>query len=706
MIKPTKRLPRRLMFFGAGLVLAGSGLVATPPLFAAGAQRETLGNADGADASSITSEPLTVEKAVARYAAGDIETAIAGLEAQLVDAPDDTAARHNLALLLREAGRMTDAIAVLRAEPELAGELATTLVLAGRPDDAIAVFEAVDLNEAELSGASTAATVTAFWHAVALFDQERWDESDAAFVHAISLREHLPLAYQFRGRIALEQNDPARAVTLLERALRQDANLTASLVPLAQAHRALGRPEQAYGLLSRAVIARPWDRGAAEMRAALEAEHPELVTDREAEVARRIVTASPPRVVPVPTEIAADAPLVRIGLAENVTTLSLKSGGDFTVVDQDGVVVATGGRDTVLTVSAEPGLLALSGGDVSYQGTGPLEIRYDDPAATTMLFDLEYGHGQFSAGREDRSYRGVIRLLSRPDRGATVVNVLDVESYLLSVVPSEMPALWPEAALEAQAVAARSYTLAPRPRFHPRGFDLLASVTSAFYRGVGGEHPRTTAAVLQTAGMVLTHGENALDAVYSANSAGYTEGAESVWGFASPLVGVSDPLLPSRESLPPPADLEAWLADRPTSHSNHERFSSFAAYRWSLWVSVEELAQRLAHPSIGRITALVTRGRGASGRVEAVEVVGTEGSVRVERDLIRSRLGGLRSNLFSVSPRLGTDGLPTHFVFSGAGWGHGVGMCQSGAAGMASAGFTAEEILGHYYPQAPLERWY
>ncbi len=704
MIEPTKSLPRRLLFIGAGLILTGSGLLAAPPLFAAGARSESPDSAAGS--SSSASEPLTVEQAVAGYAAGDIEAAIAGLEAQLNRTPEDLAARHNLALLLREAGRIGDAISVLGSERALARELAITLVLSGRPDDAIEVFEALDLDEAALGGVQSSRTVTAFWHAVALFDRGAWEESDAAFVHAMTLREHLPLAYQFRGRIALEQDDPARAVPLLERALRQDANLTASLVPLAQAHRELGRPEQAYALLSRAVIARPWDRGAAEMRAALEADHPELVTDREAEVARRIVTASPARVVPVPAEIAAQAPLVRVGLAENVVTLSLKSGGDFSVVDQDGVVVATGARDTVLTVSAEPGRLALSGGEVSYEGTGPLEIRYEDAGATTMLFDLEYGHGQFSAGREDRSYRGVIRLLSRPDRGATVVNVLDVESYLLSVVPSEMPALWPEAALAAQAVAARSYTLAPRPRFHPRGFDLLASVTSAFYRGVGGEHPRTTAAVLQTAGMVLMDGEKALDAVYSANSAGYTEDAASVWGYASALVGVSDPLLPSRESLPPPADLEAWLADRPESHSNHERFSSLAAYRWSLWVSVEELAQRLSQPPIGTITALVTRGRGASGRVEAVEVVGTEGSVRVERDLIRSRLGGLRSNLFSVSPRLGADGLPTHFVFSGAGWGHGVGMCQSGAAGMAAAGFTAEEILSHFYPLAPMERWY
>jgi SpoIID/LytB domain protein len=87
-----------------------------------------------------------------------------------------------------------------------------------------------------------------------------------------------------------------------------------------------------------------------------------------------------------------------------------------------------------------------------------------------------------------------------------------------------------------------------------------------------------------------------------------------------------------------------------------------------------------------------------------VRLVGTTGELTVRWDAIRWRLGGLRSNLFVVEPQLGAEGLPEYFLFTGAGWGHGVGLCQSGAAGLAAVGWSAEEILRHYYGQAALER--
>ena len=676
----------------------------TSSIFAAGAQ--TL--------DEISFFPVTVQTATERYYAGDMEGAIESLRMRAALFPEDHEALHNLALLLREAGRLGEAVETLQiavdapsdapaaaapADPTLVRELGITLALAGRPAEAIDVLN-------RLPGGDP---IRKLWIGIALSDLGDDAAASAAFARAAELQEHFPYAYLFRGKAALEQELWTDAIAYFNRALRQDANLTSAFLPLAQARIAVGEIEQSHGLLSRAQISRPWDEEIRAARMGLEEEYPELLVRREAAVAARRVTASPPRVVPVSDEITADAPSVRVGLAEDLASIHVKTGDRYTVVGPDGGDVRSGGRNDVLLVEQQTAgrvTVSVEGGDPFYQGPGPVEIVYEDPSAVTMVFDLEFGHGQFGAGREDRSYRGVIRFLTWPERGFTIVNELDIESYLLSVVPSEMPASWPHEALRAQAVAARSYTLAPNPRFHPRGFDLLSSVTSAYYRGIGGEHPRTTEAVLTTAGLVLMSGRFPLSAVYSANSAGYTESSESVWGFASSLVGVSDPLLPPRSSPATPAELEEWLLDRPRSYSNHPSYSSMSAYRWSLWVSVDELAGRIGDRSIGRITGLVTRGRGTSGRVEVVEVIGTHGTTRVVRDHIRSRLGGLRGNLFNVSPRLGPDGLPTHFVFTGASWGHGVGMCQSGGAGMAAAGFTGEEILAHYYPRAPLEKRY
>ena len=130
-----------------------------------------------------------------------------------------------------------------------------------------------------------------------------------------------------------------------------------------------------------------------------------------------------------------------------------------------------------------------------------------------------------------------------------------------------------------------------------------------------------------------------------------------------------------------------------------------SAYRWRLIVGREEIEARIG-ADIGRVESITTMGRGSSGRVEKVLVKGSDREITVSGDRIRSRLGGLRSNLFIVIPKYLPDGTVDSFLFAGAGWGHGVGMCQSGAAGMAALGFSAEEILNHYYPLAEIIKEY
>ena len=300
-------------------------------------------------------------------------------------------------------------------------------------------------------------------------------------------------------------------------------------------------------------------------------------------------------------------------------------------------------------------------------------------------------------------YHGAVELAPRAE-GLTVVNLLNVEEYLYSVLPSEMPSGWPQAALQAQAVAARSYTLANLGRFAARGFDLLGDVASAAYRGLGAETAAARAAVDATRGLALMAEDKPLPAYYSANCGGYTDTTESAWGFPSSLPAVPDPLSPARAALLDPEQLAAWLSDRPPAYCANPDYSARSAYRWKLWVSRQEIENRLEHPELGAILAIVPSVRTLSGRVSEVRVKGASGELTVRWDAVRRRLGGLRSNLFVVEPQLGADGLPESFLFTGAGWGHGVGLCQSGAAGMAAAGWSAERILRHYYGGASLQR--
>jgi SpoIID/LytB domain protein len=395
-------------------------------------------------------------------------------------------------------------------------------------------------------------------------------------------------------------------------------------------------------------------------------------------------------------------PLLRVGLAEELEYIHLKTGGEYSL-SSGGELIFEGSGGEILTLRAkEAGIEVLKPGSSNATvSPGPLTLSYSCRGCTSALFDMEYGSGYYFAGFEDRYYRGDL-LVSRREAGLTVVNLINLEEYLYSVVPSEIPAYWPEASLEAQAVAARSYTLANMGRFEGRGFDLYASVRSASYRGAGNEANRTSDAVDATRGLVLYQRESPLNAVYSANSGGYTEDSLSVWGFESLLKAAADPKIPGRSDPLPPDELARWIQSRPESYSAVEGYHSRAAYRWRLWVPAGEIAARLDSrgTGVGTILSVTSRGRGISGRVEKVRIEGSEGGTTVRGDAIRSVLGGLRSNLFVSEPMLDTEGLPLYFLFYGAGWGHGVGMDQSGAAGMAADGWTAEEILRHYYSEA------
>jgi SpoIID/LytB domain protein len=540
--------------------------------------------------------------------------------------------------------------------------------------------------------------------------------------------------------------DAARAD--YEQALGQDANLTEVFVPLARALWEQGAYRDAWDRLERARIAIPWDPGIPRLLAAWEDQRPQLTAGGAERAAARRAAATPPRVA-VEAEAYEDVPMLRVGLVESLRSVYLKAGGPFTVSAVDGGTILfddelSPGAVVHATMSGGTLAVTVEGVGEVYRGPSAVRLGYRDRSYTTTVFDLTYGHGQFSAGREDRSYRGEIELLPRGGT-ITVVNRLSVEEYLYSVVPSEMPAWWPEEALAAQAIAARSYTLYPRNRFADRGFDLLSSVASAYYPGATNEHPRTTAAIDATRGLVLRDGSRPLDAVYSANSAGYGEAAGSVWGWPNSLVETSDPLLPPLEPDRSPATVYEWITSRPDSYAGRPPFSAMSSYRWELLVSARTVETRLAAAGqpVGTILAIHPGRRGITGRVESVRVVGTTGETVVRRDAIRSRLGGLRSNLFVVSPYFGpgmtravsessedaaaatvptarrpdvaeapraaddgTPDAPSYFFFQGAGWGHGVGMCQTGAAGMADAGFDARGILAQYYPRNAVVSWY
>lgn len=309
-------------------------------------------------------------------------------------------------------------------------------------------------------------------------------------------------------------------------------------------------------------------------------------------------------------------------------------------------------------------------------------------------------------GTETRTYTGT--LIIAPDRKGklALINSLGAEKVLKGVVPAEIFASAPPEALKAQAIAARNEifsAIGVRNLADP--YMLRADVYDQVYGGVAVEDARTSKAVEQTRGQVMFYGDEIIEAFYSSNSGGFTENNENVWPMEPRPYLRGKPDAPAAKV---PAQfkggittdkLTAFLNQGYDAYSKTSPASSSKLFRWKTNVSVDKPEAWLkdAGHNIGKIKDVKVLSRGVSGRVILLKVVGTRGEATIERELnVRRLFGGLKSGLFTM--KLNRSGeLVSSIDFHGAGFGHGVGMCQTGAMGMAAQGFSHDQILTHYY---------
>ncbi len=343
--------------------------------------------------------------------------------------------------------------------------------------------------------------------------------------------------------------------------------------------------------------------------------------------------------------------------------------------------------------------------DESGAVVGMAQDRLDAETPDGAGFDVrqvEYGVGYDFHGFEDRTFRGALQLVVDRAGLLAVVNVVPLEDLLKGLVPAEIFARAHSEALKAQAVTARGEVLAKVGIKHLADPYLLCSEQHcAVYRGRTGEAASTTAAVEATRGEGLFNHEGRLvDSVYSAVCGGHTEDNDVVWG------GPPDPSLRGRPDVigpvgahPLPANLERWLT---TSHLPAAcRLSSFAQpskFRWEKRFTAEQVDSRLKKLGVGRVQALALTDRGVSGRASVLSVSGDKGATQVRGELnIRRLFGMLNSSMAVVEAERDAEGRLTGWLFRGGGWGHGVGMCQTGAIGRAEAGQRYQDILRHYF---------
>jgi stage II sporulation protein D len=380
---------------------------------------------------------------------------------------------------------------------------------------------------------------------------------------------------------------------------------------------------------------------------------------------------------------------VRVLLADDANHCTVKMRGGFSLCNSDGSVLIP---DTIFANRGQPMDVGVMGGEFTIGGrrfaTREITILPDEPFTFVM---------------DGNEFRGKLLLKANVD-GLTfeAINIVPLEPYLAGVVGAEMPDRWEAEALKTQAIAARTYCLYNKKKFgYTRDWDVTNTQASQVYLGLKGESASVWRAVNETSGLVLmceqaglpgagASGEELFPAYYSSSCGGHTEDAKNVFGDSfGPLCGVDCPYC--RGVARP--DIFFW----PMVQFNKETVTIAVQKKYP---QLKELGD------IMNISAVKQSDYPDFSRITMVKLTGTNGrSDFLRAEDLRLTIDPAGNRIRSIACKIAIIENKIAFL-AGRGFGHGVGMCQCGAEGMARQGKTAGEILQHYYPGSKVVRAY
>ncbi|HSH45038.1 MAG TPA: SpoIID/LytB domain-containing protein [Longimicrobiales bacterium] len=384
-----------------------------------------------------------------------------------------------------------------------------------------------------------------------------------------------------------------------------------------------------------------------------------------------------------PGDVTGAEPSVRVGVVVNVESLRVDGTGGLELVDEGGRVRARSDAGESWTMRRSDGGVAANRSGETVRVPGSLVVR---PRSGEVMVD-------------GSRYRGSV--LIRPgESGVTAVNTLDLETYLLGVVPHEIGSGRPPEDLEAvkaQAVAARTYAIRNMGRRSDLGFDVYATVSDQVYGGADSEDAAATRAVRETHGQILTYQGEPIEAYYHSTCGGQTAALHEVWD--------SEPR-PYLRSVSDEKPGGGWYCESSNRFRWTEEWTGDELVRLVEQGLEEHTGRQL---DLNRIEEIGVDSRTTSGRVASLSIRTDAGTFDVPGDRVRWVLRPeqgriLNSAAIALHPS-GNDGVE-HLAVEGAGWGHGIGMCQVGAMGRSRAGQSYQEILQAYYPGTSLSQLY
>ncbi len=440
-----------------------------------------------------------------------------------------------------------------------------------------------------------------------------------------------------------------------------------------------------------------------------------------------------------PGVIPTSEPLLRVGIIlpeDRYTSLSLQ------IPDHPVYQLEFSGRSVVLSPRAELFFKHTAQG-IAFEAEGrsysaPFEIRIfpqdeqtePQPAQGLLIKNVISGRDFHWKKYINVTYSGTIILRRYEDR-LIVINELPIEHYLMCVATSEMGAACPEALIEAQTIAARSWMLANVEQKHVHlGMDVCNDDCCQRYQGTTFLTPQSVKGALQTYGKVLLYNNKICDARYSKSCGGVMERFENIWpGEAHPYLQVkADDAVEPEEWHKPLSDesnFKYWVEHTPHAFCSPQvvpenELKQYLGsvdedghyYRWEEVITQADLTdnlRRFHHIKANNITAISVLKRGGSGRVLQLRITyldntGSAQELMLEdefsiRQTIHKKF--LYSSAFTVE-----QGADQSFILRGGGWGHGVGLCQIGALGMSLLKYNSEQIVYHYYPGSVLKKIY
>jgi SpoIID/LytB domain protein len=414
----------------------------------------------------------------------------------------------------------------------------------------------------------------------------------------------------------------------------------------------------------------------------------------------------------------AEEPVVRVRILYTEDTINLSSDSKIYVYDQeDGRIILRGNRTFKIVVDGHI-LKLIDDKDRTLITGNSLKIQNNDKNKAVGIKQVPYGIGWFWAGNEDRSYLGDLEFHINANNKIDVISILDIETYLLGVVPSEIGVNAPIEALKAQAVCARSEAMIglETGKYAGDHYQLTADIYCQVYSGIGKANAAIEKAVSETRGEVLMANDTIISAYYASNCGGHTENIENVWpersGPKEYWSGHPDMTSDINLDLTQSEDIREWINSIPDSWCKPTDLTpewSKDHFRWTRNIIPEELSKAVAEKveDIGMIYDMVPLERGVSGRIYDILFIGTKGHCRLKGELNIRMLweSPLKSSCFVVD-KIGPIDNPVSFIVKGAGWGHGVGMCQTGAIAQANAGIKYKEILAHYFRGSEVKTTY